>query len=183
MIARKRMFASVVVALILVALLASVAGAQTFWQRFDNILAKSIETTGNIDVDGALNVDGATTLTTLAASSNATFAGTVSASGATLAVAQTLVLVPQTAISLTTGGVLTPTGTLQMVESAGDVTVTLGNVTGGALVTIINSTNHAVTIADTTGQVFSAAAVLGQWDTLTIVGYGNAWHEVARSNN
>ena len=78
---------------------------------------------------------------------------------------------------------ITPTGALQRLTSLGNVTATMGLPGSGEVVTLFNSSATTITIEDTTGQAFSANAVLGQWDTITIFGYGNSWYEIARSNN
>ena len=86
-------------------------------------------------------------------------------------------------LTVANGGTITPTGTLQRLTAAGAVGAGLGAPTAGAYVMLLNTSANTITITDTTGAVLAGNAALGQWDTLTIVGYGNSWHEVARSNN
>ena len=86
-------------------------------------------------------------------------------------------------LTVANGGTITPTGTLQRLTAAGAVGAALGAPTAGAYVMLLNTSANTITITDTTGAVLAGNAALGQWDTLTIVGYGNSWHEVARANN
>jgi len=113
---------------------------------------------------------------------NATFGGTLAVTG-DAALAAGLNLVPQTVISVTNGGVITPTGALQRLESAGNVTATLAAPSSGEMLVLFNSSNTTILIQDTTGQTLASDASLGQWDTLTLFGYGTSWVEVSRSNN
>ncbi len=122
------------------------------------------------------------TMTTLAASGNTTVGGTFAVTGDTSLVAD-LNLPPQTALTITDGGVITPTGAMQRLTSAGNATATLAAPTSGQILILFNSAATVITIEDTTGQAFSSNVALGQWDTVTLMGYGNSWYELARSNN
>jgi hypothetical protein len=114
---------------------------------------------------------------------NVSVSGVLSANGSKLVVAKMLATVPVAEITATEGSTITPTGSLQPITAAGAVTSVLAAPGSGDRVTLINTSANNITIADTTGQALSAAAVLGQWDTLTVVGYGSSWYEVSRSNN
>ena len=153
------------------------------------LIARVLTVQNSATINGPLTVNAATTFndtvtaaSTLAVTGNASVAGTLSANG-NAALAGKLGLAPQTAIAVTEGSVITLTGALQRLTSAGDVTATLGLPGQGEIVTLFNSSNTTITIEDTTGQAFSANAALAQWDTITIFGYGNSWYEIARSNN
>lgn len=84
-----------------------------------------------LKVHGFADVDGATTLNgTLDVDGATTLNSTVDVDGAATlnsdaTVADDFIISPQTVISVTNGGVITPTGTYQPLESAGTVTPTL----------------------------------------------------------
>lgn len=136
----------------------------------DATVGDDLTVTGDAAVGGNLAVDG-------------TFAGTVAVNGSDLAVAAQLAIVPQTAISLTNGGIITPTGTVQEITSSGNVTVTLASPGNGDILVLLNTANVSIVIEDTTGQTLAGNVTLGQWDTLTLLGRGTAWIELSRSNN
>jgi len=144
----------------------------------DATVGDDLTVTGDAAVGGNLAVDG-----TFAGTGNASFAGTVAVNGSDLAVAAQLAIVPQTAISLTNGGIITPTGTVQEITSSGNVTVTLASPGNGDILVLLNTANVSIVIEDTTGQTLADNVTLGQWDTLTLLGRGTAWIELSRSNN
>lgn len=180
----RRLWLALTVLLLLVLAGAGAVGAQSVKEPHGWIVAKrlTVETqasiAGDAAVGGTLAVAGASALT-----GNTSIAGTLAVNGSDLVVAAQLAVAPQTIISVTNGGVLTPTGTLQLIQAAGAVTPTLAAPGSGDLVTILNTANVAILLKDTTGQALAGDATLGQWDSLTIVGYGNSWYELARSNN
>lgn len=95
-------------------------------------------------------------------------------------------LTPATAITVTDGTVITPTGTYQPLIGSGTVTaatVATGGAATGDLVVFINTATDVINIADSGNVSLSAAAALGQYDTLTLLFDGTAWRETARSNN
>lgn len=185
-------------ALLLVALLAAATSAQTGGQRqfADWLIAQrltvnnaaifngsvtagdDLAVAGDLDVVGALDVTGAAILR-----SSSSAEGTFTVNGSDLVVAHTVAIAPQSAISVTNGGVITPTGTIQLLEAAGNVTATLASGGSGDVVTLLNTANVAILIQDTTGQILASDATLGQWDTLTVYWYGTSWIELDRSNN
>jgi fibronectin-binding autotransporter adhesin len=197
---RSKWFA-VLLAVVLVLTLFVNAGAQTFYTTMDNVIMRSLivtgtsaisgaTTVGTLDVTGAatvgstLNVTGASTLTGATNMvGNASATGTLAVNGARLSVAKYLSTALQGAITVTEGSVITPTGTLQEITAAGAVTASLSPAVNGDIVILLNSSANNITIADTTGQILASNAVLGQGDTLTLVGTTGAWYEVGRSNN
>ena len=105
---------------------------------------------------------------------------------------------PQTAISATASCVITPTGTYQPLESAGNVTCTLatagalGRYTGvrdttytlGSLLWFVNETNTTIIIGEgTTAELSGATVSLGFSDTLLLFFEGTHWVELSTSNN
>ena len=141
----------------------AVAGAST--------LTGAVTAAGGVNVtSGGMNVTGGTSSTTLSVSSDTSL-------GADLSIA------PRTAISVTDGGIITPTGTLQMLESAGNVTATLASGQSGQLLMLINTTDTTIVLEDTSGQIFSGNVSLAQWDTAEFVFYGTSWIQTGESNN
>lgn len=179
---RKLIVPVLIAALLLVALTVGV-NAQTYWQRMDNVLVKSLESTGAVQVDGALNVDGAATFAALNASGNMATSGNMTVNGERLSIAEWVGAAPQAALTITDGGIITPTGTLQMLTAAGAVTASLASGQAGDMLILVNTAAQNITVADTTGQLFASTYVMGQWDTLTLVFYGTSWIELARSVN
>lgn len=169
------------------------ATAQSPVSQFDTILAKQLVTTGDTTTAGdatvagtltagTLNATGNTAMSTFTASGNSNVDGTLAVGGA-LALSTGYNIVPQTPITVTNAATFTVAGSLQLIQASGTVTPVLNPGTPGQVVTLLNISNQTITIADTTGQLLSAAGALGQWDTLTLVYYGVNWIEIARSNN
>lgn len=97
-----------------------------------------------------------------------------------ITLADYLVIEPQTAISVTNAGVITPTGSYQPLESAGPVTATLAACsTAGRVYWFINTVNQTITISDTGNTVMSNNAALGQYDALTMLCDGTRLIQVA----
>jgi hypothetical protein len=142
----------------------------------------SISAAGVGQFNGALTVDGASTLT-----------GAVSAPGGmtgdvtgalTLATDDFVTLTPGTSITVTNGAAFTPTATYQPVVAAGEVTPTItAGATAGRLVVLTNTGTNVINLADSGTLMLSAAAALGQYDSLTIVSDGTNWIEISRSDN
>jgi hypothetical protein len=105
------------------------------------------------------------------------------ASGSSLSINQTT-LAAQTAISVTNGGVITPTGELQLLESGGTVTATLstGCTTGNKLI-LLNTVAQTIVISEATGAQLAGNYSMGQYDSLSAVCNSSNWIETARSNN
>lgn len=211
---RKYLVPLLIVALLLAAAM-PVAG-QTTWQRFENVWAKSIKTTGNVTVGGTLTstgailasgdfvavgtagisgdlnvtddvviVDSLTVTGTAALGGNTTVAGTFAANGDSLTVAKTLYTARQTAIAVTDGATITPTGTLQELTATGAVGASVAAPgAAGRWVTLFNSTANTITITDTTGIALAGNAVLELNDSLTIFSTtAGQWVEADRSDN
>lgn len=182
----KRLLLPVLVLVLLLAL-SGVAAAQMGkgWFQVDSLRA-----TGDLDVAGVSTFRDTVTVKanqvvtgTSATTGNASFAGTLTVNGSDLVVSQMLAIAPRTAISLTNGGVITPTGTIQLLTSSANVTPTLAAGGSGDVVTLINTANVSILIQDTTGQILSGDLTLGQWDTATFVFYGTSWVQIAESDN
>lgn len=86
----------------------------------------------------------------------------------------------QTAISVTNGGVVTPTGSYQPLESGGAVTATLSSgCTAGQQVTFINTVNQSIIISETATSALSGNATLGQYDAMKVLCDGTRWVQIA----
>lgn len=124
-------------------------------------------------------------LTTAAGITVTTGGVTVTAGGLTLSdgdatVADFVTLTAQTAISVTDGGIITPTGSYQPLESAGAVTATMSSsCTAGQVVTFINTVNQTIIISETETSALSGNASLGQYDAVSVLCDGTQWVQVA----
>lgn len=89
-----------------------------------------------------------------------------------------------TAITVSNGSEVTPTGSYQPITSAAntgtsDITIQ----TAGTIVTFVNTANTTITFTDTGTLKLSGNAALGQYDTLTVISDGTNWIEVSETNN
>lgn len=91
--------------------------------------------------------------------------------------------VPGDALTVTDGGIITPTTTVLELTAAGTVGAEMGVAGDGQLVTLINTVNQTITITETAGARMAGNFAMGQYDTITFMGAGVTWFEVARSNN
>lgn len=159
------------IAVMLIVLLAIVVSGQGIWSEEKNLRVENLETWRTLDASGSTTIDD---LTAIAAE-----AGDLTVTGAAS-------LEPTTAISVTNGVTLTLSASFQPLTSAGTVTHTLAApTTAGQIVTLINTSNTTINLADSGTARLSAAWAAGQYDTLTLIAPPDlaAWVEVARSNN
>jgi len=76
------------------------------------------------------------------------------------------------------------TASVQPIVAAGAVTSgVLVPGDAGRVVTIYNTGTNAITIPDSTTNILSGNAVLGQYDTLTVLSDGSRWIEIAQVDN
>lgn len=172
----------VVVALVLILALAVGVNAQAVATNFSWVVTKLLTVTDTATFTSDMNVAGNVTAGSALAVTGGASAATLSVSGDT-ALGADLAIAPRTAISVTNGGIITPTGTLQMLESAGNVTATLASGSSGQLLTLINTSNTTILLLDTTGQIFSGNSSLAQWDNASFVFYGTSWIQTGESDN
>lgn len=137
----------------------------------DLIVTDDSTLTDDVAVGGDLTVTG-----------SSTFAA-VTMSDGDFDVADTLNITPQTAITVTNGAAFTATGTIQYIQAASEVTPTITAGTAGDLLVLINTSAQTVNIADTGNQVLTAAAALGQYDSITLFADGTRWIEISRADN
>lgn len=127
--------------------------------------------------DGGLTVSGDTAL------ADTTVTGTGSVTG-DVTLGADLDMTPQTAISVTNGATITPTGAYQPLTSAGNVgfgAIAAG--TAGQLLILSNNSNTTITITDTGTLKLSGNVALGQYDSVTLMSDGTNWRQLATSNN
>lgn len=195
----RRMAPGIAVALVLVLLLAPLlvpsADAQSARQQFDWILAKrlTVDTTATIGGDASVGDDLAVTdaLTVGGAANlagNSSVGGTLSvtsdlAVGGDATVVEFLGLTKTGSLTVTAGGTVTPTASMQMLSAAGAVSAGMGLGTSGQIVTLINSGTNAITISDTVNSQLSGNIALGQYDSLTMIFDGTYWIQLATANN
>lgn len=86
-------------------------------------------------------------------------------------------------ITVTDGAIITPTRTVLKLTAAGAVGAELGVAGDGQMLTLINTVNQTITITETTGARMAGNFAMGQYDTITFLGAGVTWYEIARSNN
>lgn len=158
--------------------------------NFTNVVASGDITAGDdltvtddASVGGNLSVTGTSTFTGAADAVAAFTAGSVD-SDAGIELTTFFDIDASTVISPTDGGIITPTGTFQLLSSAGTVTPTIAvNADAGTLLILTNTTDTTINIADSGTTMLSAAAALGQYDTLVLISDGTNWLELAVTDN
>ena len=149
--------------------------AQSTTTTFTNIRATGdIRSGDDITVGDDLTVTDDTTFTDRTAhTGDATFAADVN-------------YTPQVTLTLTMNGWLTPTGAVQLVSSAGNVSISGGRIAPGSqgqLLTLVNVGSNTVTLTETTGLISAGNIALGPLDTATFVYRLVNWYQTAASNN
>lgn len=95
-------------------------------------------------------------------------------------------LTPAAALTVINGTAIVPGGSYQPLNGSGTITaatVATSSATIGDVVVLVNTTNTTINIADSGKVKLSAAAAIGQYDTLTLMYVYPYWQELARSNN
>ena len=135
-------------------------------------LNDTVNIVGAVDADSTLNVDGASTLV-----------GDVTLT-ADIVVGLFGRLTAQTAITVTGGGTLTPTGTYQPIQAAGAVGLSdIAITTAGDVLVLTNISATTITITDTGTTMLSANRAIAQYDTLVLLCDGTNWLELSFTNN
>lgn len=93
----------------------------------------------------------------------------------TASIGQFLRLTPQTAITVTEGGVFTPTGSYQPIQAAGSVTPTLGNGTAGDVLILYNLSDTNITFEDEDNTVLFGDKVIAQKQSMMLFFNGADW--------
>jgi len=115
-----------------------------------------------------------------------TLAGGVTLSDGDATVADDFIVAAQTAVSVTAeGGMITPTGTYQPLESAANYSSTLetSGFTTGTLLVLVNTVNHRLGITDTGSVRLSGNLFLDQYDSAILWFDGTNWVQLAESDN
>lgn len=143
---------------------------------------------GEIEVQSGATLDlqsgSTTTFASIPTFTSISSSGTITQSNGNLIVADWLRIVAQTSITVSTH--ITPTGSYQPLTAAAWVTPTVAPASGftnGFILYLVNNSTSNINIADSGNIVLSAAALLGQYDTLTLRSDGTRWVELERSNN
>jgi cytoskeletal protein CcmA (bactofilin family) len=146
--------------------------------------------TGDVTASGILTVTGASALVGAVATTGDVTVGddltvTDDASANDLTVADFVNITAQTAISLTMNGWLTPTGSLQRLESAGAVMLDGGTKIAHTTdyLILVNTGAQTITFTETTGLISAGNIALGAGDAATLVWANGGWIQVAASNN
>lgn len=90
---------------------------------------------------------------------------------------------PRTAITITNGGTLTPTGGYQRITAAGAVGASLATRPAGSLLHLVNVGAQTITFTETATLISAGNIVLGAGDTATLISDGTNWTQLAGSNN
>jgi hypothetical protein len=165
------------VVLILLVLTTGAVAAQQYATRISWLVADRI----------TLGVDGMTNEGNLTVSGTANTGALTAASAsvtADLTVGADLTLSGQTAVSVTNDVPITPTGTLQELESAGTVgTDDIAAGAAGDVLVLWNSASTSIGITDTGTLKLAGNVTLGQYDTIVLFSDGTNWIELSRTNN
>ena len=102
-----------------------------------------------------------------------------------LTVTDELLIGATAAISITTGGTITPTGSFQLLESAGNVgaALSVSGYTTGDFLLLTNTSNTTITITDTGTAKLESNWAGSQYDQLLLIFDGTNWLEITRGNS
>lgn len=106
------------------------------------------------------------------------------ASANDLTVADFVNITAQTAITLENGSVLTPTGSIQPVQSAAAAGVSGADIVHVTdYLVLVNVGAQTITFTETTGLISAGNVALGAGDVSTLIWVDDGWYEQNRSNN
>jgi hypothetical protein len=174
----RKIIAALVVAVLLVTVFVMAVDAQSTFQRFENIVVKSLRSTGAAIITGNTSVAGTSTLTGAVTTGGAVSVGTGLTVGTLLG---TTVATTQTVVA---DGTVTAAGTFQPISAAGAVGTS--NVTvlpNGTIVTFVNVGSNAIVFTDTGNLVLSGDQTLAAGDSVTLQSNGVKMYQIAASNN
>ena len=172
----------IVVAILLVLALAVGVSAQAVSTNFTWVVTKLLTVTDAATFTDDVDVAGATGLTTLLVSGNSNLSGNLIVDGYYAGQSETY-FIPAAATTVTNGAVITPTGTVLELTSAGAVGAELTAGADGRLLIIVNVGSQSIVISDTASIESTGDITLGANDTLTLIGSGVKWYQIAASNN
>ncbi len=184
----------VIVTVVLILAFAVGVNAQAVATNFTWVVTKLLTVTdtatftSGVNVAGALaaastlDVSGASTLASLQVDGNSNMSGNLVLDGYYAGQGKTY-FIPPTALTVTDGAVITPTATVMELTSAGAVGAELVAAGDGQLLILVNIGAQNIVISDTASIESTGDITLGQYDTLTLIGSGVKWYELATSNN
>lgn len=143
-----------------------------------------VESGGTLDVDSGatMTVAGSATLGSVIVEGNGDVTGNFEVTDHLLTQAE-LYLIPPDALAVTDGATITPTAAVMELTAAGAVGAELVAAGDGQLLILINTSANTITISDTATLESTGDIALGQYDTLTLMGVGVKWYQLAASNN
>lgn len=152
-------------------------GAANIRQNFEWIVAKQLTVTTGSAVLNEGNL-------TLTAGNETLTAGDLTITAGDATIGSDLLTTKQTAVTVTSGGTITPTGTYQLITSAGAVgTSSVAGCTSGRVLVLANSGSNTITLTDTGTLKLGGNAALGAADTLTLICDGTNWNQVSKADN
>jgi hypothetical protein len=177
----RRMMGAILIAAALVGagwLTTSPASAQTFRTFIDGwVFIDRLTISGDQSVAGTLSAG------TLAVSGATTVNGDI-ATGGDMQTAGFIRAAANTAISVTQGMTITPTGSFHALTAAGNVsTGAIAAGSPGDILMLFVEDNVTITISDTGTLKLSGNLALGQYDSVTLLSDGTNWIQLATSNN
>lgn len=93
-------------------------------------------------------------------------------------------IVPQSVVTVTMNGIITPTGSFQKLSAAGGVgTASIAAGTAGDVLVLYNTANQSIVLSDTGTLKLTGNITLGQYDSLTLVSDGTNWVQLSTANN
>lgn len=93
---------------------------------------------------------------------------------------------PRTAITVTNGGTVNPTGTYTQLTAASAVGTSGAAITvkpAGTILVLVNMGSNTITFTETGTLISAGNIVLGTLDTATLVSNGTNYYQIAASNN
>ncbi len=90
---------------------------------------------------------------------------------------------PRTAITVTNGGTVNPTGTYTRLTAAGAVAASLVAEPAGSVLILVNTGSNTITFTETATLISAGNIALGAGDSATLISDGTAWTQIAASNN
>lgn len=151
----------------------AVMEAQTIKQNFEWVIAKRLTVTqGGVTVQkGTVDVTENVTAFKVSATNYMQTAN--------------LGLTQQPTQTITAGGTITPTGAYhQITATAARGTSSVAGVNAaGQVVTLVNVGSSTITLTDTGTLKLGGNAVLGQFDSLTLLSDGTNWIQLSKSDN
>lgn len=189
---QREQFATLFVKVLNVTNSATFTGPATF--TGDTTIVGATDITGATDIAGNLEATGYFTATDITANNsltvgndlvvtdNADVVGNLEVTEYMLTQSW-LYMIPPDALTVTDGATITPTASIMELTAAGAVGAELVAAGDGQLLILVNTSANTITISDTATIESTGDIALGQYDTLTLVGMGVKWYEIAASNN